>query len=194
MVLLALASIAIQYTAIRTFSSNPLSFLCSVGLAPSGLTVNCSPKELMQVGQETPVDLDHSCDRSPSHANSSPSLSNPSYNVTKRTHILILATTRSGSSFVGQLFNQHPEVRNYIVSVTCRIMMKNHEVMPFLMLLNQWFLNAQRAFNLTIQTKCIWFHSQNFLSTYLIDLTSTITSSLQTEQVNKNKLRNLNTN
>ncbi|XP_005933599.1 carbohydrate sulfotransferase 1 isoform X1 [Haplochromis burtoni] len=110
MVLLALASIAIQYTAIRTFSSNPLSFLCSVGLAPSGLTVNCSPKELMQVGQETPVNLDHSCDRSPSHANSSPSLSNPSYNVTKRTHILILATTRSGSSFVGQLFNQHPEV------------------------------------------------------------------------------------
>ncbi|KAL4005305.1 hypothetical protein ACER0C_005018 [Sarotherodon galilaeus] len=95
MVLLALASIAIQYTAIRTFSTNPLSFLCSVGLAPSGLTVNCSPKD---------------CDRSPSNANSSPSLSNPSYNVTKRTHILILATTRSGSSFVGQLFNQHPEV------------------------------------------------------------------------------------
>uniref|UniRef100_A0A672F299 Sulfotransferase n=1 Tax=Salarias fasciatus TaxID=181472 RepID=A0A672F299_SALFA len=74
MVLLALASIAIQYTAIRTFSSNPLNLLCSVGLAPTDHAINCS--------------LGHS----------------------RRTHILILATTRSGSSFVGQLFNQHPEV------------------------------------------------------------------------------------
>lgn len=120
MVLLALTSIAIQYTAIRTFSTSPLSLLSSVGLAPSGLTVNCSHKELMQVGQETPGDLDHSCDKSLASANSPPSFSVPSNTDTKRTHILILATTRSGSSFVGQLFNQHPEVRIYnVVCVTC---------------------------------------------------------------------------
>lgn len=31
-------------------------------------------------------------------------------NISRKTHILILATTRSGSSFVGQLFNQHSDV------------------------------------------------------------------------------------
>uniref|UniRef100_UPI0037E8D255 carbohydrate sulfotransferase 1 isoform X2 n=1 Tax=Semicossyphus pulcher TaxID=241346 RepID=UPI0037E8D255 len=92
MMLLALASIAIQYTAIRTFSTKPLSLLYSVGLAPTGHAVNC-------------------CDETPSRTPSPPSSpSLDSNNTDKRTHILILATTRSGSSFVGQLFNQHPEM------------------------------------------------------------------------------------
>lgn len=77
LVLLALASVAIQFTALRTFSSKPLALLCY----------------LRDVMAATP------------NSTSSPT------DGKKRTHILILATTRSGSSFVGQLFNQHPEVR-----------------------------------------------------------------------------------
>nr|XP_019934357.1 PREDICTED: carbohydrate sulfotransferase 1-like [Paralichthys olivaceus] len=104
MVLLALASIAIQYTAIRTFSTKPLSLLCSVGLASTGQAVNCSLKDLTLEGSE------RGCDEILSNTPSSPTFSLPTYDANKRTHILILATTRSGSSFVGQLFNQHPEV------------------------------------------------------------------------------------
>ncbi|XP_038560906.1 carbohydrate sulfotransferase 1 [Micropterus salmoides] len=110
MVLLALASIAIQYTAIRTFSAKPLRLLCSVGLAPASHSINCTLKDLTRVSRETLEGLDQCCDEILSHMPSSPSFSLPSYNGNKRTHILILATTRSGSSFVGQLFNQHPEV------------------------------------------------------------------------------------
>ncbi|XP_041794550.1 carbohydrate sulfotransferase 1 [Chelmon rostratus] len=109
-VLLALASIAIQYTAIRTFSTKPLSLLCSVGLAPTGHAVNCSLRDLSRLGQETLEASDQGCEEIPSPTPSSPSVSLPPFNASKRTHILILATTRSGSSFVGQLFNQHPEV------------------------------------------------------------------------------------
>ncbi|XP_060933281.1 carbohydrate sulfotransferase 1-like [Limanda limanda] len=104
MVLLALASIAIQYTAIRTFSTKPLSLLCSGGLTSTGQAVNCSLKDLTVEGS------DPMCDGILSNTPSSPNSSLPTYDVNKRTHILILATTRSGSSFVGQLFNQHPEV------------------------------------------------------------------------------------
>ncbi|XP_053283527.1 carbohydrate sulfotransferase 1 [Pleuronectes platessa] len=104
MVLLALASIAIQYTAIRTFSTKPLSLLCSGALTSTGQAVNCSLKDLTVEGSD-PV-----CDGILSNIPSSPNSSLPTYDVNKRTHILILATTRSGSSFVGQLFNQHPEV------------------------------------------------------------------------------------
>ncbi|XP_008309416.1 carbohydrate sulfotransferase 1 isoform X2 [Cynoglossus semilaevis] len=105
MVLLALASIAIQYTAIRTFSSKPLNILCSVGLIPTGQTVNCSLKEL------TPDQAERGSNETLANTRPSPNLSLPSKgDAHERTHILILATTRSGSSFVGQLFNQHPEV------------------------------------------------------------------------------------
>uniref|UniRef100_A0A3B4ZD52 Sulfotransferase n=1 Tax=Stegastes partitus TaxID=144197 RepID=A0A3B4ZD52_9TELE len=83
MVLLAVASIAIQYTAIRTFSTSRLGLLCLVGLG-------------------------YGCDDIFSHTSSSFPLH--TFDAKNRTHILILATTRSGSSFVGQLFNQHPEV------------------------------------------------------------------------------------
>ncbi|TKS74012.1 Carbohydrate sulfotransferase 1 [Collichthys lucidus] len=110
MVLLALASIAIQYTAIRTFSTKPLSLLCSVGLATTGHTVNCSLRDLTRLGQATLEDSDPGCDGILPHAPSAPSVSLPSSKANKRINILILATTRSGSSFVGQLFNQHPEV------------------------------------------------------------------------------------
>uniref|UniRef100_A0A672JKP7 Sulfotransferase n=1 Tax=Salarias fasciatus TaxID=181472 RepID=A0A672JKP7_SALFA len=96
MVLLALASIAIQYTAIRTFSANPLNLLCSVGLAPTDHAVNCSLGQLTPVGRKALG----GCDEAPSPTSASPSFSLPAYNSSRRTHILILATTRSGSSFV----------------------------------------------------------------------------------------------
>ncbi|XP_038664353.1 carbohydrate sulfotransferase 1 [Scyliorhinus canicula] len=70
--LLVLASLAIQYTAIRTLSSKPAT-MCRVakhtGCAPT-VAASCQPSS----------------------------------------HILILATTRSGSSFIGQLLNQHPDI------------------------------------------------------------------------------------
>ncbi|KAM7396095.1 hypothetical protein PAMP_019164 [Pampus punctatissimus] len=112
-VLLALASIAIQYTAIRTFSTKPFSLLCSVGsnpppdLAPIGHPVNCSLKDVTLLDQGTLEGSDRGCNDILFH---NPPFPLPSYNASKRTHILILATTRSGSSFVGQLFNQNPEV------------------------------------------------------------------------------------
>lgn len=101
-VLLALASIAIQYTAIRTLTTKQLR------LCPMDHAVNCSRQGPAQMGQEKQEASDQVCDES--HSNSFPAASPPSSNSSKRTHILILATTRSGSSFVGQLFNQHPEV------------------------------------------------------------------------------------
>ncbi|OCT81956.1 carbohydrate sulfotransferase 1 [Xenopus laevis] len=87
-ILLALASIAIQYTAIRTFTSksfpmcpvpNPAN--CSLGLDPTD-----SPDKLCEDNQLL------------------------TSNFSRKIHILILATTRSGSSFLGQLFNQHSDV------------------------------------------------------------------------------------
>lgn len=91
LVLLVLASIAIQYTALRTFSSKPLALLCSVVLA-----VSSSFRDAMALYQG---------------CSSTSNTTSASTTGKNRTHILILATTRSGSSFVGQLFNQHPEVR-----------------------------------------------------------------------------------
>ncbi|KAM6979559.1 carbohydrate sulfotransferase 1 isoform 1-T2 [Aplochiton taeniatus] len=91
-ILLALASIAIQYTAIRTLTSKPL-LLCPL-LSPQ----NCSPG-----GQETepPFAAGSGCDDYTYFAN---------VNASRKTHVLVLATTRSGSSFVGQLLNQHQDV------------------------------------------------------------------------------------
>ncbi|XP_029438074.1 carbohydrate sulfotransferase 1 [Rhinatrema bivittatum] len=85
--LLALASIAIQYTAIRTFTAKTF-WLCSI---PNRL--NCSPVLDVEL-------VDRVRDENPSLVS----------NVSRKTHILILATTRSGSSFVGQLFNQHFDI------------------------------------------------------------------------------------
>ncbi|XP_030055342.1 carbohydrate sulfotransferase 1 [Microcaecilia unicolor] len=84
--LLALTSIAIQYTAIRTFTARSFR-LCTI---PNPL--NCSA--VLDV--ELP---DRVCDEIPVVSN-----------VSRRTHILILATTRSGSTFVGQLLNQHFDI------------------------------------------------------------------------------------
>ncbi|XP_074083684.1 carbohydrate sulfotransferase 1 [Macrotis lagotis] len=83
--LLALASIAIQYTAIRTFTAK------SFHTCPVPSPVNCSP------GPGEAEMAERLCEESPTFG----------YNLSRKTHILILATTRSGSSFVGQLFNQH---------------------------------------------------------------------------------------
>ncbi|XP_069479364.1 carbohydrate sulfotransferase 1 [Ambystoma mexicanum] len=85
--LLALASIAIQYTAIRTFTTK------SFHMCPSPNPVNCT------LSPDTDG-LDRLCEESPS----------TSYNLSKKIHILILATTRTGSSFGGQLFNQHSDI------------------------------------------------------------------------------------
>ncbi|KAG5839879.1 hypothetical protein ANANG_G00209800 [Anguilla anguilla] len=86
-ILLALASIAIQYTAIRTFTAKPFQ-ICPV---PS--PTNCG------LGPDAEP-FDRTCEEGPYFA----------YNASRKTHILVLATTRSGSSFVGQLFNQHSDV------------------------------------------------------------------------------------
>lgn len=99
-ILLALASIAIQYTAIRTLTSKAFQ-LCQLP----------SPQNCGLGGQETEPPFERAaaagaggggggCDDYPYF----------SINATRKTHILILATTRSGSSFVGQLLNQHQEV------------------------------------------------------------------------------------
>lgn len=99
MILLALASIAIQYTAIRTFTAKPFH------ICPVSSPLNCGMGGLAGglVGGPDSSDL-RGCD-------DFSSFSSASYNSTSRkTHVLILATTRSGSSFVGQLFNQHQDV------------------------------------------------------------------------------------
>lgn len=89
MILLALTSIAIQYTAIRTFTSKPYQ------LCPMPSPQNCG------VGaQDTEAAFERGCEEYPYYI----------YNASRKTHILVLATTRSGSSFVGQLLNQHSDV------------------------------------------------------------------------------------
>ncbi|KAG9273520.1 carbohydrate sulfotransferase 1 [Astyanax mexicanus] len=89
-ILLALASIAIQYTAIRTFTSKPFQ-LCPV-LIPQ----NCGLG-----AQETDTPFERGCDEY-AYFNA--------FNASRKTHVLVLATTRSGSSFVGQLLNQHSDI------------------------------------------------------------------------------------
>ncbi|KAL7862670.1 hypothetical protein SRHO_G00116540 [Serrasalmus rhombeus] len=86
-ILLGLVSIAIQYTAIRTFTGKPFQ------ICPIPNPLNCSP------GPEAEA-FGGLCDEFPYFF----------YNNSRKTHILILATTRSGSSFVGQLFNQHSDI------------------------------------------------------------------------------------
>lgn len=86
-ILLGLASIAIQYTAIRTLTGKQFQ------ICPVPNVLNCSP------GLEAEA-FGGLCDEFPYFF----------YNNSRKTHILILATTRSGSSFVGQLFNQHPDI------------------------------------------------------------------------------------
>nr|XP_033784646.1 carbohydrate sulfotransferase 1 [Geotrypetes seraphini] len=83
--LLALASIAIHYTAIQSFTAKS-SLLCTI------------PNPLTERVLDTPL-AERACDEIPVVSN-----------VSRKTHILILATTRSGSSFVGQIFNQHFDI------------------------------------------------------------------------------------
>lgn len=97
-ILLALASIAIQYTAIRTLTSKAFQ-LCQLP----------SPQNCGLGGQ----DADPPFERAAAAVAGSGGCDDYPYfpvNATRKTHILILATTRSGSSFVGQLLNQHQEV------------------------------------------------------------------------------------
>ncbi|XP_063052141.1 carbohydrate sulfotransferase 1-like [Engraulis encrasicolus] len=96
-ILTALASLAIQYTAIRTFTAKPFHMCPMRMMTPlnCGLLVGSG-----QDGSGEPFG-EHMCDEYPYFT----------YNFTSRkTHVLILATTRSGSSFVGQLFNQHADI------------------------------------------------------------------------------------
>ncbi|XP_042559868.1 carbohydrate sulfotransferase 1-like [Clupea harengus] len=80
--LLALVSVVIQYAVIRSFTSLNI---CSV----------LHPQNHSQLLQMDTVCLAES------------SLKNTS---SSKSHVLILAATRSGSSFFGQLFNHHPDV------------------------------------------------------------------------------------
>ncbi|KAJ8002697.1 hypothetical protein DPEC_G00161620 [Dallia pectoralis] len=92
-ILLALVSIAIQYTAIRTFTAKPFQ-MCPVTVSNP---LNCG-----MLGQNAVDSLfdQRICD----------DLLYFTSNASRKTHVLILATTRSGSSFFGQLFNQHQDV------------------------------------------------------------------------------------
>ncbi|XP_064867358.1 carbohydrate sulfotransferase 1-like [Oncorhynchus nerka] len=91
-ILLALASIAIQYTAIRTLTSKPFQ-LCPVP-SPQNCGLLGGPET------ESPIEGRAGCDDYPYF----------SFNASRKTHIMVLATTRSGSSFVGQLLNQHADI------------------------------------------------------------------------------------
>ncbi|XP_062374424.1 carbohydrate sulfotransferase 1-like [Sardina pilchardus] len=84
-VILLLVFIVIQYTAIKTFIGKPFQMLPIPNLLNCGLVQEAKPSERV----------------------SDPNLS---HKVPRKTHILILATARSGSSFVGQLFNQHWDI------------------------------------------------------------------------------------
>ncbi|XP_014003341.1 carbohydrate sulfotransferase 1 [Salmo salar] len=92
-ILLALLSIAIQYTAIRTFTAKPFQ-MCPVTVSNP---LNCGM--LWQDAVDSSFDQ-RICDDFLYFTS----------NVSRKSHVLILATTRSGSSFVGQLFNQHQDV------------------------------------------------------------------------------------
>lgn len=88
-VLLALASVAIQYTAIRTLTSTSY-LLCPAPSNSSHAPFAAEPgdeRDDQRVGCE---DL--------------------SSNSSRRTQVLLLTTTRCGSTFIGQLLNQHPDV------------------------------------------------------------------------------------
>lgn len=87
-VLLALASVAIQYTAIRTLTSTSY-LLCpasSNSSPPTGGGAEGSDDE-----PRGGCEVDYP-------------------NATRRTQVLLLTTTRCGSTFIGQLLNQHPDV------------------------------------------------------------------------------------
>ncbi|XP_016296532.1 carbohydrate sulfotransferase 1-like [Sinocyclocheilus anshuiensis] len=86
-ILLALVSIPIQYTVMKIF----IDFYVHKCLFPNFL--NCG------LGQDV-KSFDWMCDEYPYF----------SCNSSRKTNILILATPRSGSSFFGQLFNQHSDV------------------------------------------------------------------------------------
>uniref|UniRef100_H2ZZY1 Sulfotransferase n=1 Tax=Latimeria chalumnae TaxID=7897 RepID=H2ZZY1_LATCH len=79
--LLVCASLGIQYTAIRSYSTT--SFQCCP---------KCSETGVFELLCE---------DTWNSHG---------TFQQQTRKHIIIFATTRSGSSFTGQLFNQHPDI------------------------------------------------------------------------------------
>ncbi|XP_076137297.1 carbohydrate sulfotransferase 1-like [Alosa pseudoharengus] len=86
LLLLALVYVVIQYVAIRSFPSITLN-ICSV----------LHNQNHFQLQQMDPACLTYKKD---SLRNTSPS----------KSHVLILAATRSGSSFLGQLFNHHSDV------------------------------------------------------------------------------------
>ncbi|CAL8405031.1 unnamed protein product [Boreogadus saida] len=92
-IVLALASIAIQYTAIRTLTSKPFQ-LCPLP----------SPQNCGLGGQETDPPFERGGGAGCEDYNYF------TVNASRKTHVLVLATTRSGSSFVGQLLNQHQDV------------------------------------------------------------------------------------
>ncbi|XP_072320590.1 carbohydrate sulfotransferase 1 isoform X2 [Eucyclogobius newberryi] len=89
-VLLALASVAIQYTAIRSLTSTSY-LLCPAHSNSSSTPFSTDPAFERE-------DLRDGCDEG--HLP----------NSTRRTQVLLLTTTRCGSTFIGQLLNQHPDI------------------------------------------------------------------------------------
>ncbi|XP_068173418.1 carbohydrate sulfotransferase 1-like [Antennarius striatus] len=91
MILLVFTTIAIQYTAIRTLSSGPFNLYQFPSIHNYSLwgQDKVAPQEPEPTGGPDDLYL---------------------FNVTRRTHIVILAATRTGSSFFSQLLNQHEDV------------------------------------------------------------------------------------
>ncbi|KAK2867094.1 hypothetical protein Q8A67_025211 [Cirrhinus molitorella] len=87
MILLAVVSITIYYSTMKIFKD------LFVHKCPAPILLNCG------LGHDV-KSFNRMCDENPYD----------NYNSSRKTNILILATPRSGSSFVGQLFNQHSDV------------------------------------------------------------------------------------
>ncbi|XP_066561829.1 carbohydrate sulfotransferase 1 [Amia ocellicauda] len=85
--LLVCASLGIQYTAIRSLRDSFSS--------PCQGSHHCQHRELKEYTWRSLCD---------------DGLSFGPFNSQNRKHIILFATTRSGSSFTGQLFNQHPDI------------------------------------------------------------------------------------
>ncbi|XP_048865713.1 carbohydrate sulfotransferase 1-like [Brienomyrus brachyistius] len=88
--LLVCASLGVQYTAIRSLRGS--------------IAEPCGGADRCQLRRPKEYRWRSLCDGRPPSEGSFSSLSS------SRKHILLFATTRSGSSFTGQLFNQHPSI------------------------------------------------------------------------------------
>ncbi|XP_007886057.2 carbohydrate sulfotransferase 1 [Callorhinchus milii] len=112
--LLVLASVAVQFTAIRTFIANKPFHICRVakrtGCASSPPSLLPGQQDQGDPGDQDPGEQDQGASGSRTPRGCGQGSAPAPAPRPKPNHILILATTRSGSSFAGQLLNQHSRV------------------------------------------------------------------------------------